>query len=89
MKNYFATNLKHLRTINKDTQQSLTDKITEITKGFDKDKIVKIQKLLNSDFLYIYHSLNNKEKRKFWIEIYDNLGIEALYIDKNRNFVLK
>ena len=58
MKNYFATNLKHLRTINKDTQQSLTDKI-------------------------------NASTINVWIEIYDNLGIEALYIDKNRNFVLK
>ena len=35
MKNYFATNLKHLRTINKDTQQSLTDKINAFEFGAD------------------------------------------------------
>lgn len=57
-------------------QKELDDNITELNKIEKPKDLSELEKLINSDFETLYHSLTNQNKRKFWASFIDKIYIE-------------
>ena len=57
-------------------QKELDDHIKELNKVEKPKDTSKLEKLINSDFETIYHSLTKQNKRRFWASFIDKIYIE-------------
>lgn len=57
-------------------QLELDNNIAELNKIEKPKDLKKLEKLINSDFETLYHSLTNQNKRKFWSRFIDKIYID-------------